>query len=117
VNVEQGANINALNGVMCDGVEYNMDVKCKNGLCNCAPSSIEGYGDYKWVNPFKLLDIPKLPDAIFDMIKSKPIPKTSPTTGNVGSTAACTEPSTATGKELEDIRLLCSCMSVAPLEN
>ena len=52
VDAEQGANIKALNGVMCDGVEYNMDVKFKNGLCNCAPSNIKGYGDYKFVNSF-----------------------------------------------------------------
>ena len=120
VDAEQGANIKALNGVMCDGVEYNMDVKFKNGLCNCAPSSIKGYGDYKWVNPFKLLDIPKLPDHIYEMIKSKPIPKAMPLTAAAAGLPAVVsegEAPAATEKQMEDIRLLCSCITVAQLDN
>ena len=31
------------------GAIYNMDVKFKNSLRNCAPSKIEGYGKYAWI--------------------------------------------------------------------
>ena len=57
-----------------------MDVKFKNGLCNCAPSKIDDYGSYKWLNPYRLLHIPKLPDALYDLIKAKPLAPTSPAT-------------------------------------
>ena len=40
-------------------------------MLSCAPSKIEGYGEYKWVNPFDLLDIPKLPDDIFELIRKR----------------------------------------------
>ncbi|MFM7979097.1 MAG: hypothetical protein ACKPKO_07240, partial [Candidatus Fonsibacter sp.] len=29
-------------------VVHNVDVKFKSGLCNCAPSKIEGYVKYAW---------------------------------------------------------------------
>jgi len=52
-----------------NGMKYNMDVEFKSGLCNCQPSKIPEYGEYKWETPFKLIDgIPKLPDILFNMI-------------------------------------------------
>ena len=72
------------------------------------------------VNPFKLLDIPKLPDHIYEMIKSKPIPKAMPlTAAAVGLPAVVSvgEAPAATEKQMEDIRLLCSCITVAQLDN
>ena len=30
------------------GTTYNMDVKFKSGLCNCAPSKIQDYGKHTW---------------------------------------------------------------------
>ena len=61
VDEQQGDQITSLTGVIYDGVKYNMDVKFRNSLCNCQPSKIEDYGKYEWTDPFKLLDIPKLP--------------------------------------------------------
>ncbi len=51
-----------------------MDVKFKNGLCNCAPSKIEGYGKYTWTKGAaeRFKNIPKLPDELFEMLTSKP---------------------------------------------
>ncbi|NCV04064.1 MAG: hypothetical protein EBV46_06420, partial [Burkholderiaceae bacterium] len=37
-----------------NGKIYNVDVKFKNQLCNCEPSKIDNYGEYKWLNPEKL---------------------------------------------------------------
>ena len=31
---------------------------------------MNGYGEYKWVNPTKLRAIPRLPDDVFNMITS-----------------------------------------------
>ncbi|MFM7987148.1 MAG: hypothetical protein ACKPKO_48335, partial [Candidatus Fonsibacter sp.] len=41
-------NITARTTIPYQGVVYSTDVKFKNGLCNCAPSKIEGYGKYTW---------------------------------------------------------------------
>ena len=61
---------------MYNGSKYAMDVKFRNGLCNCFPSKIEGYGAYKWEDPHQLLDIPQLPDELFELIRTKAtIPK------------------------------------------
>ncbi len=52
-----------------------MDVKFKKGLCNLQPIKIDGYGKYKFENPFTLMKgIPKLPDELFEMI-CNPEPK------------------------------------------
>ncbi|MFM7985776.1 MAG: hypothetical protein ACKPKO_41325, partial [Candidatus Fonsibacter sp.] len=55
-----------------------MDVKFKNGLCNCAPSKIEGYGRYARTKGAaeRFKNIPKLPDELFEMIKVAPKPTT-----------------------------------------
>ncbi|MFM7982604.1 MAG: hypothetical protein ACKPKO_25105 [Candidatus Fonsibacter sp.] len=55
-----------------------MDVKFNNGLCNCAPSKIEGNGNYTWTpgSSERLKSIPKLPDELFEMIKVAPQPTT-----------------------------------------
>ena len=56
------------------GAKYAVDVRFKNGFCNCQPSNIEGYGAYKFGNAYQLLNIPKLPDELFNLI-CKPEPK------------------------------------------
>ena len=45
VSAEQAERINSRTGITYKGIKYNMDVKFKNSLCNCAPTKIEGYGD------------------------------------------------------------------------
>ena len=72
VDAQQKDRITSKTTVLHDGVRYNMDVKFKNSLCNCAPTKIEGYGAYKWVKPGRLRNIPKLPDELFEMISNKP---------------------------------------------
>jgi hypothetical protein len=54
-----------------------LDVKFRNALMNCAPSRIEGYGDYEWENPERLADIPRLPDELFQILVSREAPSTS----------------------------------------
>ena len=51
VDEAQKDHIGSPTGIMYKGTKYNADVKFKNGLCNCFPSKIAGYGDYKWVDP------------------------------------------------------------------
>jgi len=67
VDAQQKEHINSRTTITHQGVVYNMDVKFKNGLCNCAPSKIEGYGKYTWVkgSAERLKNIPKLPDELF----------------------------------------------------
>ncbi|MFM7979487.1 MAG: hypothetical protein ACKPKO_09245, partial [Candidatus Fonsibacter sp.] len=48
VDAQLKEHITAHTTIPYQGVVYNMDVKFKNGLCNCAPSKIEGYGKYAW---------------------------------------------------------------------
>ena len=43
-------------------------IQFTRGLCNCQPSTRDGYGDYTFEHPFLLLNIPKLPDNIFNML-------------------------------------------------
>jgi hypothetical protein len=62
VNEKQKDHIGSPCGIMYKGSKYAMDVKFRNGLCNCFPSKIEGYGAYKWEDPHQLLDIPQLPE-------------------------------------------------------
>ena len=56
-----------------------MDVKFKNGLRNCAPSKIEGYGKYAWTKGAaeRFKNTPKLPDELFEMKKGCPAPTTN----------------------------------------
>ena len=113
--VDGSNHIKSATGVSYDGGKYNMDVKFKNGLCNCAPSKIEGYGEYKWVNPYKLLTIPKLPDEIYDVIRNNTIRKI-PTFHNP-TAIADDQKKTATKKELEGITSLCSCITASQMDN
>ncbi|MFM7984375.1 MAG: hypothetical protein ACKPKO_34125, partial [Candidatus Fonsibacter sp.] len=46
VDAQQKEHITSRTTITYQGVVYNMDAKFKNGLCNCAPSKIEGYGKY-----------------------------------------------------------------------
>ncbi|MFM7988292.1 MAG: hypothetical protein ACKPKO_54160, partial [Candidatus Fonsibacter sp.] len=48
VDAHQNDQITARTTITYQGVVYKIDVKFKNGLCNCAPSKIEGYGKYAW---------------------------------------------------------------------
>ncbi len=65
VDAEQKKHITSRTTITYQGVKYNMDVKFENGLCNCAPSKIEGYGKYTWTpgSSERLKNIPKLPDG------------------------------------------------------
>ena len=86
-----------------------MGVKFKSGLCNCAPSNIEGYGKYTWTkgSAAKLLDIPKFPEELFEIIRCTP---TTPTPAaiapRVEAAPVATTPTTATAKDLQDIKAL-----------
>ena len=108
------------------GVEYNMDVKFENGLCNCAPSMIEGYGKYAWIKGAaeSLKNIPKLPDELFEMIKVAPQPTPTTTTSTKPNPRIAPAPSTpattlttTTTKELQDIKTLWCCLSISQLDN
>ncbi len=61
VDAQQKDQITARTTIQYQGVVYNVDVKFKNGLCNCAPSNIDGYGKYAWAKGAseKLKNIPK----------------------------------------------------------
>ena len=84
------------------GVKYNMDVKLSRSLCTCAPTKIEGYGGYRWVKASALLDKPKLPDELFQMISS-PV-RTAPTrTPRTTTTGTPSETPTATEEEIQDL--------------
>ena len=71
VDAKQKEHIGSPTGIMYKGDKYNMDVKFNNGLRNCAPSKIEGYGEYKWVNPGKLRNMPQLPNELFELVCRK----------------------------------------------
>jgi hypothetical protein len=139
VDAEQKDQITSKTTITHEGVKYNMDVKFKNSLCNCAPTKIEGYGAYKWVKPGRLRDIPKLPNELYDMIKNKARPERhgekkdshnenlDSQSGNLdrgylkGSPQGSPQGSGSTKKmtedELHDARALCSCLSLAQLDN
>ena len=70
IEADQVDQITSKTGLIYNGVKYNADVKFKNSLCNCQPSKIEDYGKYTWTNPYQLLDIPKLPDDLFELIRN-----------------------------------------------
>ena len=109
VDEAQRARITSKTTIMHKGVKYNMDVKFSNGLCNCAPSKIDGYGEYKWLNPYQLLDIPKLPDELFDMIANR---QAKAVAGSEGDRQVA-----AGQREVGDMRALCACLSVAQLDD
>ena len=119
VNEEQGKHIKSRTGMTYEGVQYNADVKFRNSLCNCSPSKIEDYGAYKWVNPSRLLRIPKLPEELYELIKEKPAPRPAPKAAAAPATTSpsAEAPATATAKMLEDVRALCACLTVDQLDN
>jgi hypothetical protein len=108
-----------------NGKIYNVDVKFKNGLCNCAPSKIDNYGEYKWLNPEKLGDIPKLPEKLFALISSKPAPRQkmvanplgAPSQGFIGANPVINAIPANSPTDPADARALCTCLSVARLDN
>ena len=129
VDAQQKEHITSRTTITYQGTTYNMDVKFKNSLCNCAPSKIEGYGKYTWTkgSSERLKNIPKLPDELFEIIKVAPQP--TPTTTTTTTTKAAnpriapatpattTRPSSATAKELQDLKALCCCLSISQLDN
>ncbi|MFM7978538.1 MAG: bifunctional DNA primase/polymerase, partial [Candidatus Fonsibacter sp.] len=80
VDAQQKEHITSRTTITYQGVMYNMDVKFNNGICNCAPSKIEGYGKYAWTkgSAERFKNIPKLPDELFELIKVTPQPTTTP---------------------------------------
>ena len=97
-----------------------MDVKFKNQICNCAPSEIEGYGRYAWTKGSyeKLKNIPRLPDELFEMIRGPG--KTATKTPRATATATeepVIETPPASKNQLDDFRALCSCLSLAQIDN
>ena len=129
-NAVQKESITARTTITYQGVKYNMDVKFKNGLCNCTPTKIEGYGKYIWTagSAEKLKNIPQLPKDLFELITGKTkSPSTTPSTRTPASTPTRTPASTPTtsppespragSKQLQDFRSLCSCLSLAQLDN
>ncbi|MFM7981968.1 MAG: PriCT-2 domain-containing protein, partial [Candidatus Fonsibacter sp.] len=99
-----------------------MDVKFKNGLCNCAPSQIEGCGKYAWTKGAseRLKNIPKLPDDLFEMIKVSQQPTTPSITTRaprIAGATPTTTTATATAKELQNITALFCCLSISQLDN
>ena len=118
VDEKQKEHIGSPTGIVYKSEKYNMDVKFKNGLCNCAPSKIEGYGEYKWVNPSKLLNIPQLPKELFDMIRTKAKVPSKPKAATATTTTdKPKELAKATEKELDDIKALLSCLSLSQLDD
>ncbi len=55
VDDEQKKHIKSRTTITYQGVKYNMDVKFENGLCNCAPSKIEGSNHHEGNHPNCLL--------------------------------------------------------------
>ena len=117
VDAEQAKHAGSRAGITHKGEKYNMDVKFKNGLCNCQPSKIEGHGEYKRVSPFQLLDIPKLPNDIFELIRKKTPFATAAATKTATATTTKTAPETASKKELDNIVMLCECLSISQLDD
>ena len=111
VEADQRDQITSRTGLTYNGTKYNADVKFSNSLCNCQPSKIEDYGKYQWTNPYQLLDIPKLPNDLFELISTRTATPRSPR--EEPEPEAYEEPATATEGELEDIRKLCSCLSIS----
>ena len=128
VDEEQGKHVKSRTGICYNGVQYNMDVKFQNSLCNCAPSKIEGYGEHKWVNPSKLRAIPRLPDDVYHLITSDA--RAASTVGSASASPrqcparspASLPPTTdavalATEHMQSDIRALCKCLNTGQLDN
>ncbi|MFM7987424.1 MAG: hypothetical protein ACKPKO_49740, partial [Candidatus Fonsibacter sp.] len=123
VDAQQKKHITSRTTITYQGTKYNMDVKFENGLCNCAPSNIEGYGNYTWTpgSSERLKNIPKLPDELFDIIISKPATPPTTTRAIAPRTASATtttaKTTTATAEELHDIRALCKRLSISQLDD
>ncbi len=58
-----------------------------------------------------ILDIPKLPEELYEMIKNKPVKRVS-----VSPSSVPVVDGPATAKQLEDIRALCGCLSFAQID-
>ncbi|MFM7980542.1 MAG: hypothetical protein ACKPKO_14615, partial [Candidatus Fonsibacter sp.] len=63
VDAQQKKHITSRTTITYQCVVYNMDVKFNNGLGNCTPSKIEGYGKYAWTKGAaeRFKNTPKLP--------------------------------------------------------
>lgn len=117
---------NALTTLKHEGVVYNVDVKFKNGLCNCEPSVIPGYGSYKWENPEALDNIPKLPETLYNIILSngtnkqnKPVKVQEPTNDETTDepTYEPTNDEASDNAKFKDIALLLNCLGKKRIHN
>ena len=85
---------------------------------NCAPSRIEGYGDYEWENPERLADIPRLPDELFQILVSREAPSTSSRPRHAPALDNSLEPILEASEDLtHDCELLCRCLPRSFLDN
>ena len=118
-DAQQKDHIGSPSKIMHEGVKYNMDVKFRNSLCNCAPTKIEGYGSYRWVKTSRLRDIPRLPEELFQMIRTRP--RLEKPTQNPESPLGNLEKAPLEGvvgeHEISDLRALCACLSVGQLDD
>jgi len=120
VSGEQANHINSRTGITVNWELYNADVRFKNSLCNCAPTKIEGYGEYRWVNISKLSNIPKLPTELYEVIRNRrepPAPSVAPTRTPTTEPTSTIETPTPTREQSDDMRALCSCLSIAQLDD
>ena len=115
VNAEQKEHIGSPTGITYKGTKYAMDVKFNNGLCNCAPSKIQDYGEYKWINPYALLDIPQLPKELFEVIRKRVVPKQPKTPSQTQTQEE--QPKHANQRTLDDIKALLTCLSVQQMDD
>ena len=75
VDEEQAKRLGSTTRITYVGTTFAMYVKFKIGLCNCQPSRTEGDGENKFKIAYQLLDIPKLPDELFNL-RRRPAPTT-----------------------------------------
>ena len=75
VDEEQAKRLGSTTRITYVGTTFAMYVKFKIGLCNCQPSKTEGDGENKFKIAYQLLDIPKLPDELFNL-RRRPAPQT-----------------------------------------
>ena len=97
-----------------------MNVKFQNSLCTCAPTKIQGSGNYAWTKGSfeKLQNIPKLPDELLKMTSAKKTPTSTPrATPTATATDAPVDTTPATDDETHDLKALCACMTLDQIDN
>ena len=122
VNEEQRQHITkSLTTMKIDNIKYHVDIKFKNGLLNCEPSTIKNYGSYKWVNPEQLSNIPQLPQELYQIIVDNLNKKGTSTnnTSNIDKTnnTIDIDKTDIMQNDVEDIYKLLSCLNMSRLDN